>query len=104
MLRRLRLVLSVVGLAIVGAACVLSFRGPTNIDFAAFWALPPSLPNPPPNRQYVEPLGALPYGVAITLWVCLTGALWIAVFRRPHPLAVFNGLIGQNGLLTSAIM
>ena len=104
MLQRLRLGLSIVGLAIVGAACVLSFRGPTNIDFAAFWALPPSLPYPPPYRLLLEPLGALPYGVAFTLWVCLTGALWIAVFRRPHPLAVFNGLIGQNGLLTSAIV
>lgn len=104
MLQRLRLVLSILGIAIVGVACVLSFRGPTNIDFAAFWALPPSLPYPPPYRLLLEPFGALPYGVAFTAWVCLTGALWIFVFRIPHPLAVLNSLIGQNGLLTSAIM
>ena len=66
---------------------------------------------PPPFLLFVVPAGLLPYKVALAAWVLVTGLLYVAAASaslRPrialaHPAVLSNGLIGQNGFLTSAI-
>jgi hypothetical protein len=66
---------------------------------------------PPPFLLIVAPFGLLPYGVAFAAWIVATGLLYaVAASKhfRPaialsHPGVLSNGLIGQNGFLTSAI-
>lgn len=117
---------------IVGTACVLAIvQPPRMIDFAVFWEasrltlagsaaaaysvhhgpfgeLVP-LAYPAHYLFIVAPLSLLPFGWSMALWVAVTGALYIAASRAPKwlalglPPAASNGLIGQNGFLTSAI-
>lgn len=68
-------------------------------------------PYPPPFLFFVTPFSLLPYWLAFASWVAVTGAIYVTAFRRvaplpyslAHPAALMNALIGQNGLLTSAI-
>lgn len=68
-------------------------------------------PYPPPFLLFVTPFGALPYGVAFAAWTLVTALLYAAAaskhfrpsFAFAHPCVVSNGLVGQNGFLTSAI-
>lgn len=107
-MKRLWLILSMVTLVVIGAACVESLRGVTHTDFAMFW-LGDQIPYPPPYLFFVKPFAPLPYGLAFSLWIVLTGALYFVAAPSPkrtafaNPAAAFNGMIGQNGFLTSAI-
>ncbi len=66
---------------------------------------------PPPFLLFVVPIGLLPYGVAFAAWILATGLLYVAAASRSfrpaialaHPGVLSNGLVGQNGFLTSAI-
>lgn len=68
-------------------------------------------PYPPPFLLVVAPFGLLPYGAAFAVWILATGLLYVAAASghfRPaialaHPSVLSNGLVGQNGFLTSAI-
>lgn len=68
-------------------------------------------PYPPPFLLLVTPFGAMPYGVAFASWLAVTGVLYVLAARHftsariaiAQPAFVANGLIGQNGFLTSAI-
>lgn len=68
-------------------------------------------PYPPPFLLIVIPFGLLPYGTAFAAWVVATGLLYVAAASRhfrpgialAYPAVVSNALVGQNGLLTSAI-
>ena len=68
-------------------------------------------PYPPPFLLILLPFGLLPFPVSLAAWVAATGALFYVAFRRiapwpftfALPAAHMNVLIGQNGLLTSAI-
>ena len=68
-------------------------------------------PYPPPFLLMVMPFGLMPYGVAFAAWI-LAGGLLYALAARAHmrpavalayPPVLSNGLVGQNGFLTSAI-
>lgn len=66
---------------------------------------------PPPFLFFVAPFGLLPFWAGLASWLAITGAIYVAAFRRvaplpyslAHPSALTNMLIGQNGFLTSAI-
>jgi hypothetical protein len=69
---------------------------------------------PPPFLLVVLPFGLIPYTGAAMLWVGTTGVAYLAVARKLAsgsvwlaaafaPVAV-NGIIGQNGLLTAALV
>lgn len=68
-------------------------------------------PYPPPFLFFVIPFSLLPYWLAFASWIAVTGTIYVYAFRRiaplpyclAHPAALMNALIGQNGLLTSAI-
>ena len=68
-------------------------------------------PYPPPYLFFVLPFGLVPFWLAFPLWVGLTGTLYVLAARRlaPLPYSLVNpaalpcALIGQNGLLTTAI-
>lgn len=68
-------------------------------------------PYPPPYLFFVMPFGLAPFSLAFALWVSLTGALYVLAARRlaPLPFSLANpaglpcALIGQNGLLMTAI-
>jgi hypothetical protein len=70
-------------------------------------------PYPPPFLFIVLPFGLLPYAAATAAWVALTFLLYLSAGRRidprggwvagAFPPVLVNGIIGQNGLLTSAI-
>jgi hypothetical protein len=71
---------------------------------------------PPTELLMVAPLAALPYPAAFLVWVCLTLALYAAAvwFIQPRPLTILlaltqtavmqNVLLGQNGLLSAALL
>ena len=100
---------AVIGLAIIGAVCIKSLAGPLKADFTMFWNLK-ELAYPPPYLLFIKPFTLLPYGAAFILWVGLTCALYLWASREAklpamaNPAAAFNGMIGQNGFLTGAIM
>lgn len=109
-MRILWIVAAVVGIVIVGAVGVLSLSGPLpNADFTMFWRMQ-DLAYPPPYLLAIKPFTLLPYGVAFVTWVGLTGALYLWASRGSrlaalaNPAATFNGMLGQNAFLTSAIM
>jgi hypothetical protein len=68
---------------------------------------------PPPFLLVVSPLGLLPYGIALPVWVAATYALWLSVSRRmlPEgfwPIAVYPGALvaawhAQNGFITASL-
>lgn len=68
-------------------------------------------PYPVPFLLVVAPFGLLPFQLAFPVWLLTTGMLYFFVARRvvpasaaaAHPSVLANGLIGQNGFLTSAI-
>lgn len=68
--------------------------------------------NPPPFLMLVAPLGLLPAPLAHLVWMASTISLFLAAGRRylgwaallALPVVAINGTIGQNGLLTTAIM
>jgi alpha-1,2-mannosyltransferase len=68
-------------------------------------------PYPPPFLLFVIPFGMLPFVPAMAAWVVATALLYFVAFRRiapwpytfAHPAAFSNALVGQNGMLTSAI-
>lgn len=68
-------------------------------------------PYPPPFLFAVSPFALFPMAWAFALWILVTGGLYVAAMRRTgspalplaHPSVVTNGLIGQNGFLTTAI-
>ena len=100
---------AVITATIIGAVCLRSLTGPLNADFTMFWKLK-ELAYPPPYLLFIKPFTMLPYGAAFILWVTLTGALYLWASREAklpaiaNPAAAFNGMIGQNGFLTGAIM
>ena len=100
---------AVITTTIIGAVCLQSLAGPLNADFTMFWKLK-ELAYPPPYLLVIKPFTLLPYGAAFILWVTLTGALYLWASREAklpaiaNPAAAFNGMIGQNGFLTGAIM
>lgn len=69
-------------------------------------------PYPPPFLLIVAPFGALPFGPAFTAWIVITGAIFIAAartvmptrFALAHPAVLANGMIGQTGFLTAALL
>ena len=100
---------AVITATIIGAVCLKSLAGPLNADFTMFWKLK-ELAYPPPYLLLIKPFTLLPYGAAFILWVILTGTLYLWASRQAklpataNPAAAFNGMIGQNGFLTGAIM
>ena len=68
-------------------------------------------PYPPPFLFFVAPFGLLKFWAALAGWVAATGAFYVFMCRRiaplpysiAHPAAAINGLVGQNGLLTTGI-
>ena len=68
-------------------------------------------PYPPPFLLFVAPFALLPFWLAFGTWVAATAALYFAAFRRvapwpytfAHPANLTNAVVGQNGMLTSAI-
>ena len=68
-------------------------------------------PYPPPFLLLVTPFSLLSYMWGFLAWVAVTLAVYLVVARRvidtpyalAHPAVLMNGLIGQNGFLTSAI-
>lgn len=127
--------------AIVIAACVLVWRQAQQVDFVEFWAAGkmvlggnsagvydivahhaveqsavPSIrilpfPYPPPFALLLVPFALLPFRASFTLWVLVTGALYVLAsmqWMRPRlalaqPSALINGFIGQSAFLTSAL-
>jgi hypothetical protein len=71
---------------------------------------------PPTFLLLILPLGLLPYGVSLGLWLAVTAVGYLYVIRRmaPHPLALWltlafpgtmhNILHGQNGFLSAALL
>ena len=108
-MRYLWIASAAISLAIVGTVCLQAFAGPLNADFTMFWNLR-ELAYPPPYLLLIKPFTMLAYGVAFSLFVTLTGVLYFLASNRAklpalgNPAAAFNGMIGQNGFLTSAIM
>ena len=100
---------AVITATIIGAVCLKSLAGPLNADFTMFWKLK-ELAYPPPYLLLIKPFTLLPYGAAFIFWVILTGTLYLWASRQAklpamaNPAAAFNGMIGQNGFLTGAIM
>ena len=68
-------------------------------------------PYPPPFLLFVLPFGMMPFVAGFAAWIAVTAALYFIAFRRiapwpytfAHPANFSNALVGQNGLLTSAI-
>ncbi|MEO5774024.1 MAG: glycosyltransferase family 87 protein [Sphingomicrobium sp.] len=68
-------------------------------------------PYPPPYLMLVSPFGLLPFGIAVALWIFGTAILYLSVARKlgsprvvlAQPGVLANGLIGQNGFLTTSI-
>lgn len=68
---------------------------------------------PPPFLLVVTPFALLPYGIAALAWAGLTYALFVFAVRRFEPAGgwtaaafppvLINGIIAQNGLLTSGL-
>jgi hypothetical protein len=68
-------------------------------------------PYPPPFLLFVTPFAVFPYWTGFTLWLAVTGTLYVVTVRKfaplPYPLAhpavTVNSWIGQNGFLTCGI-
>jgi len=68
-------------------------------------------PYPPPFLLFLLPFGMVPFVAGFAAWVAATALVYFLVFRRitpwpytfAHPANFSNALVGQNGLLTSAI-
>jgi hypothetical protein len=68
-------------------------------------------PYPPPFLLFVVPFGMIPFAAGFAAWVAATATLYFIAFRRiapwpytfAHPANFSNALVGQNGMLTSAI-
>jgi hypothetical protein len=68
-------------------------------------------PYPPPFLFFVAPVAFEPFWLAYLAWIVPTAALYVAALSRfmapryplAHPAALVNAMIGQNGLLTTAI-
>ncbi len=116
----------------VGRAAFLNAQRLGGIDFFYFWdaaghllssdaftaySLHPSpigeiwpLAHPPAFLLFIAPLGLMDFGPALAAWLLVTGALYLVTARQPlrlalaNPAAAYNGLFGQTGFLTSAIM
>lgn len=126
------LALAAVSLAIVGAAWGTLITRWAAIDFFSFWtasklvltgnagaayAFQPSpigelmpLAYPPPFLLLIAPLALVPLAPSFLIWVAATGLLYLLASRAPkwvalgNPSAAANGMIGQNGFLTAAIL
>ena len=65
---------------------------------------------PPPFLFLIAPLGLLGFGIALASWLIVTGTLYLVSTGQPlrlalgSPAAAYNGLFGQAGFLTSAII
>lgn len=69
---------------------------------------------PPPFLVLLLPFGLLPFGAAAALWVVTTFGLYFAAAKRllpdsgwvvaAYPAVLVNGIIAQNGFLTTAIL
>jgi hypothetical protein len=69
---------------------------------------------PPTFLLVTLPFGLMPYGIAAMLWIMATGGAYLAVARKlasgsvwlaaAFAPAAVNGIIGQNGLLTAALV
>lgn len=69
---------------------------------------------PPPFLLVLLPFGLLPYGLATAAWVCATAGAYLVAARKllpgsawlplAFPPIAVNAVIGQNGLLTAALM
>ena len=68
-------------------------------------------PYPPPFLFFVIPIAFKPFWLAYLAWIVGTAVLYVTAATRfmparyplAHPAALVNAIIGQNGLLTSAI-
>ena len=68
-------------------------------------------PYPPPFLLFVTPFALLPVWASCAAWIAATAAIYFAAFRRiapwpftfAHAANFSNALIGQNGMLTSAM-
>jgi hypothetical protein len=118
--------------AVVAAACGTALVSQPAVDFYSFWnssrlmaegriadvyglqpsALGPLMPlaYPPPFLLFIALVGLIPFGMSFCLWVAGTGLLYGIASRAPrlvafgNPSAAYNGFVGQNGFVTSAIM
>ena len=119
-------------LGIVGAAMGTVLGQVPPVDFYSFWnssrlildgriaevySLQPStlgplmpLAYPPAFLLFIWPAALVPFAPAFIAWVLGTGALYVAAAKAPkwvalgNPSAAMNGMVGQNGFLTGAIM
>ena len=68
-------------------------------------------PYPPPFLLFVAPFALLPFWLSFCMWIAATAAAYFAAFRRvapwpytfAHPANLTNAVVGQNGMLTSAL-
>lgn len=66
-------------------------------------------PYAPPFLFFLAPIGLLPYRVAFSVWVVVTGLIYVLAAPIPkrtllgYPVFVSNGLVGQTGYLTTAL-
>jgi len=125
---------------VIAVVCWIMWTQPRSVDFVSFWAagrmvlegagaaiydvdahgaveetavnvgLMP-FPYPPPFALIVAPFGALPYGTAFTVWVLVTGAIYLFASRPwmswrvalAQPSLLVNGFVGQIAFLTTAL-
>jgi len=118
--------------AVVAAACGTVLVSYPEVDFYSFWnssrlifegriadvygpqpsALGELMPlaYPPPFLLFIALAGLIPFGFSFCAWVAGTGLLYVYASRAPkrvalgNPTAAFNGFVGQNGFLTTAII
>ena len=68
-------------------------------------------PYPPPFLFFIIPIGFKPFWLAYLAWIVVNALLYVTAATRfmaaryplAHPATLVNAIIGQNGLLTSAI-
>jgi len=129
---RLWFIAALACLAIVGAASGTVLTEQPHVDFYSFWnssrlilgghaadayRLQPSdlgqlmpLAYPPAFLLLIWPAALIPFAPSFIAWVVGTGALYFVSARAPkwiaigNPSAAYNGMVGQNGFVTSAIM
>lgn len=116
---------------IVALACIQKLRGGSeSIDFEEYWrasqvtlsGLPAAaygigknpfgnflpIAYPPPFLFFIAPTSLVPVGPAFLTWILVTGGfcVWASRTRMAlaHPSAAYNGLVGQNGFLTTGIL
>lgn len=116
---------------ILALACWTAFINPPPIDFVSFWSAAqrvlhgdalgvysyqPSgfgrlmpIAYPPPFLLWIAPFGLVDFGSAFLGWTLITGSLYLIASsdsRRlalASPPALSNGLVGQNGFLTTGV-